>query len=64
MPVPNSTSISSGLLGAALLMEFIALIACAGGGLRGPGMTTVEKARYTPALRRLPVAAATVSGRA
>jgi hypothetical protein len=45
-------------------MEFIALIACAGGGLRGPGMTTVEKARYTPALRRLPVAAATVSGRA
>ena len=64
MPVPNSTSISSGLLGAALLMEFIALIACAGGSLRRPGMTTFEKARYTPALRPPPSAAATVSHRA
>jgi hypothetical protein len=34
------------------------------GSLRRPGMTTVEKARYRPALRPPPSAAATVSHRA
>src|SRR4029077_19992380 len=64
MPVPNGTSISSGLPGAALSMEFIALIAGADGSLRGRGVRTVVKARFTPALRPPPGAAAAVSRRA
>jgi len=40
-------------------MELIALVACVGGSLRRPGMTNAGKARYTPALRPAPGAAAT-----
>jgi hypothetical protein len=62
-PVPNSTNISSGLAGAALLMPCIALIACDGLSLRIPPMTSVEKARYTPADSPAPTAAVMASVR-